>query len=395
MTEPTETPSPDYSGPVTPPPRHSLHPPAPVPGTPGQGLPPQYKLSRGRSRIWRMLGVTALIGFVGFSGLSALIYVGGAGLFGGGQKDPYGVAEFRRESGGEARIAVIPVTGIIMDSSSGGMFGGGVNTVNLIRDGLDRAAADENVKAVIIEVNSPGGGVTASDHIHHEIVKFQKESGKPVVVYMKDLAASGGYYISAPCDHIVANHTTLTGSIGVIMQNFNLHGTLTKILKGRDTTIKAGGNKSMGSMFADPDSEEYKVGRALLQELVDDMHVKFKKLVKEGRGGKLSADWETYADGRIMTAETAMRIGLIDEIGYFEDAIAAAERLSGASNCTVVQYGRRVTLATLLGLEAGDAKLYAEAVNKAAPALAADSLGNKLQEVMKLYPDRPLVLWVP
>src|SRR5690606_31271848 len=108
-------------------------------------------------------------------------------------------------------------------------------------DSLHKAEKDPEVRAVILEVNSPGGGVTASDYIHHEIVKF-RESGKPVVVYMKDLAASGGYYVSAPADWIVASPTTLTGSIGVVIQGFNFHGTLTEVVKGQDATIKTGGN---------------------------------------------------------------------------------------------------------------------------------------------------------
>jgi protease-4 len=361
--------------------------PPPAPG-PQMTAPMQpYRMSRPRTGIWRTLGLLVFIGVIGFNVLILLAMVGGLGVLGGGQQDPHGVVEYQREAGGEGKVAVISVDGVIMEGG-GGLFGGGIDPVAMVTDSLRRAAADDNVHAVIIEVNSPGGGVTASDFIHHEIVKFRKETNKPVVIYMKDLAASGGYYISAPADYIVANETTLTGSIGVIIQGFNFHGTLTEVVKGQEATIKAGGNKTMGSMFADPESAEYKEGRALLQELVDEMHVHFKRIVKDGRGSKLSADWEIYADGRVMGARQAEKVGLIDKIGYFEDAVAEAERLSGIENLSVVEYGRQVGLGVLLGLNAEDAKPKIEQA-------VASQMSAELQEQLRLYPGRPMAIWVP
>jgi protease-4 len=248
---------------------------------------------------------------------------------------------------------------------------------------------------VILEVNSPGGGVTASDYIHNAIIKFKAKTNKPVVIFMKDIAASGGYYISAPADYIVASPTTLTASIGVVIQGFNLHGTLTEVVKGQDATIKAGGNKAMGSMFADPSSQEYKEGQALLQELVDDMHKRFKGIVRDGRGATLKPDWETYADGRVVTADKAKEIGLVDEVGYFEAAKKWAEAAGQTTDAQVVEYGRQVGLAALLGVEATKPEQAAELINKAAPAIAAAGLSAKVQELMRLYPGQPMALWVP
>ncbi|MCA8914582.1 MAG: signal peptide peptidase SppA [Planctomycetes bacterium] len=371
-----------------PPPPNFAHMPPPAPGP--QMAPPMqpYRMSRPRTGIWRTLGLLVFIGVIGFNLLILLAMVGGLGILGGGNTNPHGVVEYQRESGGEGKIAVISVDGVIMEGGGGGLFGGGVDPVALVTDSLHQAAADDSVHAVILEVNSPGGGVTASDFIHHEIVKFQKDTKKPVVVYMKDLAASGGYYISAPADYIVANETTLTGSIGVIIQGFNFHGTLTEVVKGEDATIKAGDNKTMGSMFADPESDEYKEGRALLQDLVDEMHTHFKQIVKDGRGGQLSKDWESYADGRVMSARQAEKIGLIDKIGYFEDAKKEAERLAGSDNLTVVEYGRQVGLGALLGMNAKDVKPKVEQA-------MAEQMRAEIQAQLRLYPGRPMAIWMP
>lgn len=373
--------------PPPPPPPGAFHQPPPPPG-PQPGSPmPTYRLSRPRTNIWRVLGLLIFVGVIGFNLLIMLAMFGGAGMLGGGHRDPHGLVEYRREAGEGGKIAVISIEGVIMEGGGGGLFGGGIDPVALAIDSLNRAQTDPDVRAVILEVNSPGGGVTASDYIHHEILKF-RESGKPVVVYMKDLAASGGYYVSAPADWIVASPTTLTGSIGVVIQGFNFHGTLTEVVKGQDATIKAGGNKTMGSMFADPESEEYRQGRQLLQDLADEMHGKFKQIVKDGRGGVLQPDWETYADGRILSAEQAKKVGLVDQIGYFEDAKAKAEELVQLKGLTVVEYGRDVSLGALLGLGAEDVQ---PRVEKA----VGEQLSAELQEQLRLYPGRPMAIWVP
>lgn len=370
-------------------PRHAP-PPPPQHGAqwPVQGQPP-YRMTRRRTGLWRTLGLMLFVGVIGFNILLFIAMFGGAGFLAGGQANPHGVVEYGREGGEGGKIAVIKVDGVILEGAGGGLFSPGVDPVAMMQDGLRSAAADKSVDAVIIEINSPGGGVTASDHIHHAILDFKEDTGKPVVVYMKDLAASGGYYISAPADHIVANRTSLTGSIGVIIQNFNLHGTLTEVVKGRDATVKSGDNKNMGSMFADPESEEYKEGRRLLQELADEIHVQFKEVVRTGRGEKLAEDWETYADGRILSASQALKVGFIDKIGYFDDAKAKAEELAQISNAAVVEYGRDTSLGALLGLSAADTKPEAMA------AAVGEEWKQEVQEHLRLYPHRPMAIWIP
>ncbi len=363
--------------------------PPPPPGYHGPPQQPMRPVKR-RTGLWRVVGLLALIGFVGFNLLIFVsMFTGGGALMGG--SDPRGVTEYSRHGRGQYKVAVIPIEGVIIEQS-GGLFGGGINPVALVEDGLRKAARDTSVVAVILEVNSPGGGVTASDLIHKHVTDFQRDTGKPVVVYMKDLAASGGYYVSAPADWIVANRTTLTGSIGVIIQGFNFHGTLTEILKAQDATVKAGGNKAMGSMFADPESEEYIEGRDLLQELADEMHGTFKDVVKSGRAEKgLAADWESYADGRILSASTAQKIGLVDELGYFDDAVNKAQELAGVSEATVVEYGRQVGLGALFGLNSEEL----ERMQQAGATAIEERMSARLQEQLRLYPGRPMAIWVP
>jgi protease-4 len=358
-------------------------PPPPVQMAHSGSPAPQYRLARTKSSFWKVAGILMLVGVVGFN---LLIFAGMFGAVGGGA-DRHAISEQTRESGSTDKIAVIAVEGVILESE-GSLFSPSQNPVELVRDGLNHARGDANVKAVILEVNSPGGGITASDLIHHEIVEFRKETKIPVVVYMKDLAASGGYYIAAPCDVIVANRTTLTGSIGVIMQGFNLHGTLTEILKGRDATIKAGENKDMGNMFSDPDSEETRASRKLLQQLVDEMHAQFKQVVKEGRGTHLKPDWEKHCDGRILSAKQALELGFVDKIGYFDTAVAEAKRLSGATDPTIVEYGRLGGLAALFGARANTKGASAEEA-------VADAVAKRMEERLKLYPGKPMALWIP
>ncbi|MCL4731734.1 MAG: signal peptide peptidase SppA, partial [Planctomycetes bacterium] len=383
--------------PPIPPGQYGMLPP-PAPGVPGPRphMPSQFQRARPRTGLWRSLGLVLFVGVIGFNLLLFLGMFGAVGMLGGGQRDPHGVHETTRESGTSSKIAVIPVDGVIMEGGQGGLFGGaGVDPVSLVEDGLRRARNDDKVVAVILQVNSPGGGVTASDYIHDAIKRFRADTGKPVVVFMKDLAASGGYYVAAPADYIVASPTTLTGSIGVIIQGFNFHGTLTEIVKGQDATVKAGGNKAMGSMFADPASEDYREGRQLLQQLADEMHGRFKDIVRQGRKSQLKPDWETYADGRILSASQAKNIGLVDEIGYFADARKKAESLAGVDGASVVQYGRLSGLAALFGVAENDPRLAAEVAEKAAPGIAAAGLTARVEEALRLYPGRPMAIWVP
>jgi len=256
---------------------------------------------------------------------------------------------------GSDKIAVIRVEGIISGDLVGG---GGSSMVDVIQAQLDRAEKDKRVKAVVLKVDSPGGEVLASDDIARAITEFQDGAKKPVVVSMGSLAASGGYYVSAPCRWIVANELTITGSIGVIMSGLNYRGLMDKVGL-RPEVYKSGKFKDMlrGSKTPEEITPEE---RAMVQKLIDSTYAKFKSVVAEGRkqaheangdSRPLANDWADYADGRILSGKEAYQLGFVDQLGSYDDAIAKAEELGqvhGTAN--VVEYRQRNDLAELFGL---------------------------------------------
>jgi len=206
------------------------------------------------------------------------------------------------------KVALVRVTGIIIDSTS-------------VIEELKEYAKDASIKAIVLRVDSPGGAVAPSQEIHEEVIKVKQS--KKVIVSMGTVAASGGYYISAPADKIVANAGTLTGSIGVIMELPNIEGLMKKI--GVETQIvKSGRHKDMASVFRSLTPEE----KQILQTVLDDVHDQFIRAVSEGRGIKLDVI-RNIADGRIFTGKMAKDIGLVDELGNLQDAIMLAGKLTG------------------------------------------------------------------
>jgi protease-4 len=219
---------------------------------------------------------------------------------------------------------------------------------------------------VILKVNSPGGEVMASDEVYNIIRKFEDKSGKPVVVSMGSLAASGGYYISAPCRWIVANELTITGSIGVIMHNYNYRILFDKI-GVRPQVIKSGRFKDMLSGEKEPDSEKLSAQEIkdrdeelqMVQSLIDETFNKFKKVVKTGRdwaatqngpgqGTTLKADWEESADGRILSGKSALELGFVDELGNFDTAVQRAKTLTHISSASLIEYRLPFDLGSVL-----------------------------------------------
>ncbi len=207
------------------------------------------------------------------------------------------------------KIALVRIEGMIAASEK-------------IVEELNDYADDSSIKAIVIRVDSPGGGVVASQEIYNA-VKNAKKSGKKVVVSMGAVAASGGYYVSAPADKVVANPGTLTGSIGVIMEFATIEKLLEKIgVKGM--VIKAGEYKDIGSPFRDMKEQE----RKLLQGVMDDVHAQFIQAVAEGRGLPL-ANVQAIADGRIFTGRQALDLKLVDQLGDLEESIQLAAGLAG------------------------------------------------------------------
>jgi len=191
------------------------------------------------------------------------------------------------------------------------------------------------VKAIVLRVNSPGGGVTASDDVYGEIVRFKREQKVPVVAAFGDVAASGGYYVACAADRIVAHPTTVTGSIGVIMTSLNLEGLLAKV-GVRNQTFKAGEHKDILSPLRGATPEE----RRIVQSILDELHTRFVSVVRESRAGLDLRRLAELTDGRIFDAQQALQAGLIDQIGDLHAAIDAAKAAAHVDEARVVAYRR-------------------------------------------------------
>jgi protease-4 len=203
-----------------------------------------------------------------------------------------------------------------------------------VREEIEKAERDERVRAVVLRINSPGGTVTASDILYHELLGLKQRRRIPVVASILDVGASGGYYVALAADRIVAHPTTVTGSIGVLMLTVNSGGLLEK-LGVSASYVKSGEYKDMGSPFRALRPEE----RALFQDLIDRLYGRFVEVVARSRRIE-EARVRAFADGRVYTAQEALGLGLVDQIGYLEDAIATAKQAAGLTEARVVSYHR-------------------------------------------------------
>lgn len=224
--------------------------------------------------------------------------------------------------GVEDRVGLIRVEGAILDAHE---------TVSE----LTRFGKSPSVKAIVLRIDSPGGGVVPSQEIHDAVIRVRNENNKKVVASMGTVAASGGYYIAVASDRILANPGTLTGSIGVIMELANLQGLLRK-MGVESVVIKSGAHKDLASPFRKMSAED----RRILQAVLDDVHEQFIEAVAEGRALEL-ADVRPLADGRIFTGRQARAARLVDEIGNLDDAIQTAADLAGIEGKPTVVEPRR------------------------------------------------------
>jgi protease-4 len=232
------------------------------------------------------------------------------------------------------RIALIDVEGLILNARAGGLLDEGENPVSMFRERLDAAAADDRVKAVVLRLNSPGGGVTASDIMYHDLVEFKRKTGKPVVACMMDVAASGAYYLAMGCDRVYAHPSTVTGSIGVIMSLYNASGLL-GLIGVKSDPIKSGVNKDLANPARPMTPEE----RAILQGMVNAFYDQFVEVVVRGRHMP-EEQVRALADGRVYNGAEAVKLGLVDEVGYLDDAIATAKSMACLKDAKVVAYDR-------------------------------------------------------
>lgn len=237
------------------------------------------------------------------------------------------------QGSGSDKIAVIHIAGIITNTPQPSLFLSRPSLLQEVTAQLRLAGADNKVKAILLVINSPGGSVTASDILYHEISNIQKDSKKPVYALMMDVAASGGYYVALAAKKIVAHPTTITGSIGVIVTRFNIERLISAIGIQVEST-KSGAMKDMGSPFKTTTKQE----QVIFQNLVNVMNQRFQNLVLKNRKN-LNLE-QPYKDGRILTAQEALKAGLIDSIGYFDDTIQTIKKEVALEKAKVVTYKR-------------------------------------------------------
>ncbi|RBP45404.1 protease-4 [Roseimicrobium gellanilyticum] len=241
------------------------------------------------------------------------------------------------------KIVQIDMEGIIASGSAGQLFSSGGMSVDGVRRALEQATKDGAVRAIVLKVNSPGGEVTASDTLYHAVKQAAKI--KPVVVYMDSMAASGGYYLACGATKIVANETTLTGSIGVIIQTLNYSQTFDKV--GLQTLTFASGAFKDSLSGSRPMRDDEK---AYIQNLVTQMYDKFLGIVSQARGIDTETLKNGIADGRVLTGKEALEKKLVDKVGYIEDAYALAKELSSSANAMVVRYQHTPSFGDILGV---------------------------------------------
>jgi protease IV len=243
--------------------------------------------------------------------------------------------EVTLEGSGEGKVLVLTIDGPISDQPKQKLLRTEPSMVQQLVAHLQKAEKDPQIKALLLKVNSPGGTITASDVLYHEISDYKELSGAKVVVSMMDVAASGGYYLSLPADWIMAHPTTITGSVGVIFMRPGVSGFMEKYGFSMNVN-KSGELKDMGSPFRAPTEHD----EAIFQELIDQMAGRFYRLVQEHR--KLTPEnMEQIKTARVFLADEAKKIGLVDEVGYLKDAVAKAKKLAGLkANAKVVTYRR-------------------------------------------------------
>jgi len=244
----------------------------------------------------------------------------------------------RGGKGSKDKIAVVNLRGVISSSLPGSV---GDSMVDDMRFALEQAREDNHVRAVVLEIDSPGGEVTASDVIYNAVVRTRAK--KPVVVYMDSLAASGGYYVACGGKYLMANETTITGSIGVIIQTLNYEQLFNKIGLA-SVVFKSGKFKDMlnGARPITPEEREY------VQGFVMSTYEKFLGIVAKERNLPADELRNTIADGRILSGRAAQDSKLIDGLGQLEDAFKKAKQLGNATDATVVKYGPPFTISRFL-----------------------------------------------
>jgi protease IV len=243
--------------------------------------------------------------------------------------------QFTLQGSERGKVLVIPIRGFLSDAPKKGLLVDRASVVQEVVSQLRLAEKDKEIKAVLLEINSPGGSITACDILYHEIMEFKERSQAKIVAEFMDVAASGGYYIALPADRIVAHPTTITGSVGVIFITPKVTGLMDKL--GLTVEVnKSGREKDIGSLFRPSTPEEQKI----FQDLTDKMGKRFLDLVAKHRRTDPKA-MNSISTARIYMAEEALQLKLIDSIGYLNDAISEAKSLANLSKESKVVIYRR------------------------------------------------------
>jgi len=287
--------------------------PEPRPRRPARPPQPPASEKKDRTPFWILLAV--IVGFMLPVCSCGVLFT--TGLIGAGYMGTTTAGPALSNSGFGDSVAVVRVEGTIM---SGDSADSSTNAVSgAIISELLAAEADPTIKAIVLRVDSPGGSVTGSSQIWETINAIEK----PVVASMSSIAASGGYYVSAPADYIVARPDTLTGSLGVIMTVYDATELMEKV--GLQViAITSGENKAIGSMFTEMTPDQ----KAILETLLDESYTEFVRVISEGRGIS-KEEVMVLADGRVYSGRQALELGLIDQLGNFDDAITKAAELGG------------------------------------------------------------------
>jgi protease-4 len=260
-----------------------------------------------------------------------------------GQDDVPPLDEIWSTGQGSNKVIRIPLNGLIMlNQSETGIFSGPSSTA-LAKKAIQRATSDPAVKAIIMEIDSGGGGVTASDILYHALINFKKtDPNRRVVTIGGDLLASGAYYIALASDRIIARPTTTVGSIGVIIQSLNVRE-LAARYGVKDVTYKSGENKDLMNPLGTVSDQE----REILQTVVDELHARFVSLVAKHRAIP-DTELRPLTDGRVFSAEQAQAFGLIDDIGYWETALKQTRNLLGVDAIIVYRYEEEFSFSSLI-----------------------------------------------
>jgi protease-4 len=233
-----------------------------------------------------------------------------------------------------AKVALIDVDGLLVDENLTGLLSLGENPVALFHEKLSAAAADPQIGAVVVRINSPGGGVAASEMMRKELQAFREGTGRPVVACLMDVGTGGAYYLATAADRVFAHPATVTGGVGVIINLYNLVDTLQQF-NVRYQPVKSGPNIDMGSVTTALTPE----ARQHLQAMADEFHEHFVGMVRMRRPMLCTADGTTL-DGRVFTARQALDRGLIDQVGFLDEAIESARQLAGRPGAAVVMFRR-------------------------------------------------------